>query len=88
MRDRIQILEYWYDRIGTKTYPNKLDKDIRQSIKKLRQFPRMGRKYENKNIRFIVKDNYQIFYKFSENEVRILHIWDSRRNPDDLNFDE
>lgn len=31
-----------------------------------------------------ILDYYQIFYKYTENEIRILHLWDSRRNPEDL----
>ncbi len=30
--DKMRILEYWYNRIGTKTYSRKLDQQLRQSI--------------------------------------------------------
>jgi len=50
----------------------------------LKNFPDVGRYVANTDIRFIVKDNYQIFYKHIDHEIRILHVWDSRRNPDDL----
>lgn len=82
--DKVQILDYWYKRIGTKTYSQKLDKQLRQSIKLLEKFPEMGRPLKNTHIRFLVRDDYQIFYKYSENEIRILHLWDSRRNPNEL----
>jgi len=88
LRDKVQILDYWYKRIGTKTYSRKLDKQLRQSIKLLETFPELGRLLKTTEIRFIVKDHYQIFYNYSENEIRILHIWDSRRNPDDLIIEE
>lgn len=82
--DKVQILDYWQKRIGSKTYSRKLDKQLRESIKLLKSFPEMGRLIENTEIRFLVKDYYQIFYKYSDKEIRILHIWNSRRNPDDL----
>ena len=44
----------------------------------------MGRQLENTNIKFLVIEYYQIFYKFSEDEIKVLHVWDSRRNPDDF----
>jgi len=44
----------------------------------------MGRLLDNSGIRFLIVDYYQIFYKYTETEIRILHLWDSRRNPEDL----
>ena len=82
--DKVQILDYWYKRIGTKIYSRKLDKQLRQSVELLKKFPEMGRLLNSTDLRFLVRDEYQIFYKYSENEIRILHLWDSRRNPDDL----
>ncbi len=84
LRDKIRILDFWYIRIGTKTYSRKLDKEFRQAIKNLKYFPKMGRLLENTEIRFLVVDYYQIFYKFTKTEIQILHLWDSRRNPEDL----
>ncbi len=88
LRDKIRILDYWYIRIGTKTYSRKLDKELRQGVKNLRRFPKMGRLLDNSDIRFLIVDYYQIFYKFTETEIWILHLWDSRRNPEDLKIIE
>ena len=79
--DRIQILNYWYQRIGNKNYSKKLDKSLKEIILKLAEFPKLGRKLYNKEERFFVKDSYQIFYIEDNNFIEILHIWDSRRNP-------
>ncbi|OYT12721.1 MAG: hypothetical protein B6I19_08870 [Bacteroidetes bacterium 4572_114] len=84
LRDKVQILGYWHRRIGTLTYSRKLDVELKQSVKLLKSFPKMGRPYKNTEIRFLVKDYYHIFYKYSDNIIKVLHIWDSRRNPDDL----
>lgn len=84
LSDRIDILNYWYVRIGNKNYSRKLDNSIKHLISHLAKFPEMGRKLENRNERFLVKDAYQIFYSIIEDRVVILHIWDSRRNPADL----
>ncbi|MCD4694780.1 MAG: DUF5103 domain-containing protein [Bacteroidales bacterium] len=33
IRDKVQIMDYWHKRIGTKTYSGKLDQQLRQSAK-------------------------------------------------------
>ena len=82
--DRLQILDYWHKKIGTKTYSKKLDLEIRKLIRNLRVLPEMGRKLNNTHIRYLVKDHYLIFYSIHDAEIRILHLWDSRRNPNEL----
>lgn len=84
LQDKLQILDYWYKRIGTKRYSKKLDKALNQSVSYLLEYPNIGRKLENSELRFLVKESYQIFYKVQG----ILHIWDSRRNPEDLKISE
>jgi toxin YoeB len=84
LKDKILILDYWFKRIGTKTYSRKLNKELKQAVKNLKYFPKMGRVLKNSDIRFIVIDYYQIFYKYTETEIRILHLWDSRRNHENL----
>jgi plasmid stabilization system protein ParE len=44
----------------------------------------LGRKIEKREERYFVKDSYVIFYRSQGNSIEILHIWDSRRNPDDI----
>ena len=82
--DRISILDYWFYRIGNKNYSNKLDKSLKEVIKLLAEYPQLGRKLDHREERFFVKDHYQIFYIETTDSIEIIHIWDSRRNPDDL----
>ena len=86
LSDRIEILDYWYQRIGNKQYSKKLDKTLKEAIKHLAYFPEIGRKLNDRDERFLVKDAYQIFYTIDTIEIHIVHIWDSRRNPEDLNL--
>ncbi len=39
LKDRVDILNYWNKRIGTKTYSKKLDKSFREIIKLLAEYP-------------------------------------------------
>ena len=84
--DRIQILDYWYKRLGTKEYSRKLDEMFKESVKLLSEFPFLGRQVKNREERVFVKDHYQIFYLNNEETIRILHVWDSRRNPEELDL--
>jgi toxin YoeB len=86
LQDRAEILAYWYKRIGTKTYSKRLNQTFKEIVKLLSEFPELGRQMENRTERFFVKDYYQIYYTITEETLEILHIWDSRRNPDDLNI--
>ncbi len=84
--DLFGILNYWFQVLGNKEYSSKLNKEIQKTIKLIKLFPEIGKKYDDLEIRFLIKDNYQIFYDFNETEIHILHIWDSRRNKEDMNF--
>lgn len=84
--DRISILDYWYQRIGNKKYSKKLDQSLKEIIKILAQYPKLGRQLDMREERFFVKDSYQIFYIETNDSIELLHIWDSRRNPDGLSL--
>ncbi len=84
LEDKIRILDYWKKRTGSNNYSVKLNLSLMDAVKILKGFPRLGRNMPDSDIQFIVKDYYQIFYRFAHDDVRILHMWDSRRNPDCL----
>jgi plasmid stabilization system protein ParE len=84
--DRIQILDYWYKRLGTKEYSRKLDEMFIESVTLLSEFPFLGRQVKNREERVFVKDHYQIFYLTNEDHIRVLPLWDSRRNSEKLDL--
>ncbi len=59
--DRLQILNFWFERTGNKRYSKKLDAGFRMIIKKLAAFPKLGRQLTNREERFFVLESYQIF---------------------------
>lgn len=85
VQDRKNILDYWNETNENKNYSRKLNNEFNDLTELLLLFPLLGRKVENHNSRFVVKGEYIIFYKISENKeitnIEILHIWDSRRDP-------
>jgi plasmid stabilization system protein ParE len=84
LQDRLQILDYWFHRLGNKKYSAYLDSQFQDAIKILADLPEAGRVHPQTNTRFIVKEYYLIFYKFNGNEIHVLHLFDGRRNPKNL----
>jgi plasmid stabilization system protein ParE len=82
--DRIEILEFWFIRIGTKTYSKKLNAKFNRCINHLAKFTFSGRILDEKGTRYFVVDNYFIIYTSEDNVINILGIFDGRRNPEDL----
>lgn len=81
IQDHLHILEYWKGVIGNNNYSKYLNKSFNETIKAISQFPEIGRIYQDMQLRYMVKDNYLIFYKYNEMNIFILGIFDSRRNP-------
>lgn len=71
---------------GNKEYSQKIFKKLSKSTNLLKYYPEIGRVYSELNVRFLVIDNFQIFYDFNESEIQILHIWDSKKEKSNLKF--
>ena len=84
LEDRHKILIYWFEILGHKNYSKKLDNDFRNVLKLIARYPEIGRKSSDKEMRYFIKDAYIIYYIINPKTIEILHIWDSRRNPEDL----
>lgn len=82
--DLFSILEYWLKRNGNNVYPRKIFKRISKTTNLLKYYPEIGMVYNELNVRFLVKDTFQIFYDFTDTEVHILHVWDTRRDKSNL----
>jgi plasmid stabilization system protein ParE len=82
--DRIQILDYWYKRLGDKRYSARLDEQFRRAVRLISIYPGLGRRLDDRKERFFVTEFYQIFFIEDEDTIRILHIWDTRRDPDEF----
>lgn len=79
--DRTAIFEYWYHKTGSVDYPVKLELLFSATLTLLSAQPRIGSLFDEKrNIRFAVVKDYKIYYTFSDHELTVLTIWDTRRN--------
>ncbi len=82
--DRRKILEYWEKRNGDKIYSKKLAAQFRKKVKYIVQYNYLGTETDMENVRVTVCGNYLLFYEIDEKCVKILAVWDNRRDPEDL----
>jgi len=86
-QDRIDIFEYWTKRNKSVAYSVKLNKLFIESLEKLIKQPDLGREVNSTLIRRIVVTNYLIYYEINSDFIKVLTIWDSRRNPAKFNLE-
>ena len=82
--DKIQILDYWIERNGSKSYSERLNLLIDKTLSKTAQFPESGKQTNYKDIRAKIISHYLIFYRIQTDFVEVVRIWDSRRDPKSL----
>ncbi len=82
--ERKEILEYWIKRNKSSTYSIKLNKLFIGTIKHLSRNPMIGRKTDFENVRVKLVRNYLIFYEFDSELLKVLSIWDGKRNEENL----
>ena len=85
-RDRKEILLYWKERNQSATYSKKLIILIKKAVDLIAAHPNIGRKTDVKNVRVKLVRDYLIFYEQDMEQVFILSIWDSRRDPEDVPY--
>ncbi|WP_312825340.1 type II toxin-antitoxin system RelE/ParE family toxin [Epilithonimonas sp.] len=83
--ERKEILQYWINRNKSKRYSIKLNKLFVETIKKTAENPMIGRKTDfNENIRVKIVRDYLLFYKFDDQQLKVLSIWDGNRDDNKL----
>ena len=79
-----EILDFYYQRNKSKTYSQKLYREIQKYIRLLKKQPTLGLKTDEELVRALIIGEYIVFYEYSKVEIIILNIWDCRQNPNDL----
>ena len=83
--ERKEILEYWINRNKSKTYSIKLNNLIIETLEQLSENPSIGKKSDFENIYVKIIRSYLLFYEFNTTHLKVLSIWDGRRDqPDPL----
>lgn len=78
--ERKLILDFWIEHNKSKTYSGKLNKLFTKTIKQLAENPKIGRETSFENVRVKIIVNYLLFYEFDEFQIKILSVWDGRRD--------
>ncbi|SDD03222.1 toxin YoeB [Algoriphagus faecimaris] len=84
INDRVAIYKYWLLRNQSDHFPEKLEQLFEKSAFLISIFPKIGAQTNYRNVYSKVVREYKIFYRITEDEIQILRVWDSRRNPDSL----
>ncbi len=79
--ERKAILEFWYQRTKSKTYPKKLFKKFNQHIELVAVYPLLGRSTQVENVRIKFMDTFYIIYSYSNSAIFIHSVWDNRQDP-------
>lgn len=82
--DLFEILEYYYQRNGSKTYSHKLNERFRKATQLIIQYPNIGRKTDIPQVRILITGNYAMFYKIVKTEIELLTLWDTRQDPSEI----
>jgi len=80
--DRKEILQYWKQRNKSSAYSKKLRKLFGKAITQIAAHPGIGSPTQIENVRVKVVRDYLIVYKEFDEQLYLLAIWDSRRNPE------
>ncbi|MEO8209719.1 MAG: type II toxin-antitoxin system RelE/ParE family toxin [bacterium] len=86
LEDLSIILNYYIERNGNKNYSRKLLTQIKKIISFIRDNNYLGKTTDDSKTRVLIYKNYKIFYEITEEKIKIKIIWDSRRNPEDLDI--
>lgn len=82
--DLSEILDFYYQRNGSKIYSKKLNSAFRKSIRLLEKHSDIGVCTDIRNVRNLIEADYSIFYETKSDTIEIITIWNNRQNPDEL----
>jgi len=79
------ISDYYYEKTGNSKYSSSIILNINNLVSHLHDKPFLGRTTSDKFARVIIHKFYKIYYEVTDSTIIIHGVWDTRRNPDDLN---
>lgn len=83
-QERKDILSYWKHRNQSNDYSKKLNQLFRIATQLIARHPDLGMLTDYNKVRVKTVNDYLLFYKNEEQQIIVLTIWDSRRNPEKL----
>ncbi len=86
LEDKLEILIYWKNRNKSNIYSQSLNRIFKETTRLVRDQPYLGKETEDPKVKYIIVRDYLLFFEITSNEIVIEHIWDTRRNPNELKF--
>ncbi|HFA50217.1 MAG TPA: type II toxin-antitoxin system RelE/ParE family toxin [Bacteroidetes bacterium] len=88
-RDQLKLIYEYYKDLSKGKYGRQIRARILTKALKLKDFPFLGQeeenlKYREQGHRYLIEGNYKIIYRVIDDEVLIIHIFDTRQNPDKM----
>ena len=80
--DRANIYKYWLERNQSEAYSEKLEELFEKPAVLIAKFPNLGTRTKYRNVYSKVVRNYKMFYRFDNDEIEILSVWDTRQVPE------
>lgn len=80
--DRREILEFWIEYNKSTSFSRKLNSLFQEATQLIKAHPKIGQLTDIENVRVKVVRDYLMFYEFLNDDIYILTIWDSRKDPD------
>ncbi len=80
--ERGEAFEFWNQRTGNKNYSRKLNRLFKKSLGLLKRQAWIGKATEDDEcIRYLVVENYLLFYEITAKQIEVLAVWYGRRDP-------
>jgi plasmid stabilization system protein ParE len=80
-RQRRQILAYWIERNGSKTYAEKLIRHSTRHLAVIAKNPEAFAETEYTGIRESAMGHFSIYYKQLDDQIVVMAFWDNRQDP-------
>jgi hypothetical protein len=78
------LFEYWNHRNKSTLYSKKLNLLFYAKLSQVAQYPESSIGVDFENIRMALVSNYYIIFEVTSQYIKVLDIWDTRKNP--INF--
>jgi len=78
--DRINIFSYWNKRNKSKAYSKRLNKNFILAAEFVAINPNTGKSTDREGIKIKFVSHFALIYEFTESELHLLSIFDTRQN--------
>ena len=86
IQDWFKIYQFWIKKNKNSLFSEKLEGLFKEAANLISEFPEIGTQTDFPNLRVKVIKNYKLFYMNTNSIIFIIRVWDTRQNPENLEF--